>query len=145
MQPFLPLLAALPALAAPAPAASAPAPLAFLQARLASRLDLSADQQARIQAVLRAHRPVLRERAEALRQTRRPLVDALLNPITSDTELRQTQALTSAAAADLVVAIHAVVRDLDPILTAEQKVKAHAALAAFRSHLDGLRALALGL
>jgi Spy/CpxP family protein refolding chaperone len=140
MQPFLPLLAALPALAAPAPAASAPAPLAFLQARLASRLDLSADQQARIQAVLRAHRPVLRERAEALRQTRRPLVDALLNPITSD-----TQALTSAAAADLVVAIHAVVRDLDPILTAEQKVKAHAALAAFRSHLDGLRALALGL
>ncbi len=138
MHAYLPLLASLPALVA-----SGPSPRAFLQQRLAARLDLSPDQQARLQQVFMAHAPALQAKARVLKDARRGMVDGLLDPAASDEQVRAAQAGASAAAAELLVEAHQLVREIDPILTSGQKAQARRTLAELRLHLDGLRALAL--
>ena len=135
MQPLILTAFALPALVATVP--GAPAGI------LAQRLGLDSAQKASIQRILEAHKPALTARNDAFRDARRALVDGCLEPGTSEDQLAALQAKSSAAAFELLKELHQVVRELDPVLSQDQKARAKAMLAQFRLHLDGLRALAL--
>lgn len=135
MKPLVLTAFALPGLVATLP--GAPAGI------LAQRLGLDAPQRAAVQRVLETHRPALQARNDAWREARRALVDGLLDPQTNEEQIAQLHARSSAAALELAQEGHRLVRDLSPILTADQRTKVQSMLAQARLHLDGLRALAL--
>lgn len=135
MSPLILTAFALPALVATVP--GAPAGI------LAQRLGLDAAQRAAVQRVLEAHKPALVARGEAWRDARRALVDGCLDPRLSEEQIAQLHARSSEAALEMAQEAHRVVRDLGPILSPEQKLKAQSMLAQARLHIDGLRTLLL--
>lgn len=137
MQPLIFTAFTLPALVATLPGA----PGGFL----AQRLGLDANQKEAVQRILAAHRPTLATRNDAFREARRALVDGCLDARLSEAQLAQLHSRSAAAAFELQKELHQVVRELDPVLTQEQKDRAKSMLGQARAHFDGLRALALSL
>lgn len=110
---------------------------------LARKLDLDTAQKAAVRQVLQAHRPALRAKADGFRAARRALVDAGLDPKVDEAAFLALHARSAAAGGELALEARRVVRDLDPILTPDQRARARTLLAEARGHLDGLRTLAL--
>ena len=135
MQPLVFTAFTLPALVATLPGA----PGGFI----AQRLGLDSNQKEAVQRILAAHKPTLAARNDAFRQARRALVDGCLDTRLSEEQLAQLQAKSASTAFELLKELHQVVRELDPVLSQEQKGRAKSLLGQARTHLDGLRALAL--
>ncbi len=135
MHPLILTAFALPTLVATLP--GAPAGI------LAQRLGLDDTQRASAKRILETHKPALLARQDAWREARRALVDGCLDPALGEEQLALLHSRSSAAALEFAREVHRVVRELGPVLTADQKSRAQSLLREARLHGDGLRALVL--
>ena len=107
---------------------------------IVQRLELTGDQQAAIHKIVEAHHPALRAGAQTLVQARAELVRALLDPKTTEGQIRDLEAKGSAADLVLELEVSRLVKEIDPQLSDAQKVKVGQLLAEFHGHVAGFLA-----
>ena len=92
--------------------------------RISQALSLTETQKTSIQALREKHRPDLVLRRDAVKHARIDLHSALQDPATSDTLLRTLYDKASSARFDLILARRSVRREVQALLTPEQRAKA---------------------
>ena len=103
----------------------------------AQKLELTTDQQAAIQKIVEAHRPALRQEAEPLVEVRSDLGRSLVDPKTTEGQIRDLEAKGSAADLVLELEVNQVVKEINPLLSDAQRVKAGQLIAEFHGHVAG--------
>lgn len=111
-----------------------------LHALVARKLDLSQAQKDAAQAVITAHHPALLAKGQAVFQARADLMQALTDPQTTEGEIRAMETRASTAHLALELELNQVVKEIAPILTPEQQVKARQLVLEARSHVEGMLA-----
>ena len=92
--------------------------------RIADKLDLTADQQAQIKAILAAEKDNLQPLLSAVHDTRKNLREAIRAKDANETSVRAASAKVAAAEADLAVERMKLFGKISPILTDEQRQQA---------------------
>lgn len=103
------------------PRAGATAPRLF--ARISRHLELTADQQARIRAVLKDHAAEIEAQVRAGRDARRALHEAVLRESPDEAAVRGLAQQLGNAHADGALLFAKIRAEASPILTAEQQTK----------------------
>jgi Spy/CpxP family protein refolding chaperone len=101
--------------------------------RIASALNLTADQQTQIKNVLRAHAPEIEVQMTATRSARQALHQALMAQPIDEAAIRQRAADLGKVQGDGAVLFARIRTEVDPILTPAQRDK----LQTFHSHVGG--------
>jgi Spy/CpxP family protein refolding chaperone len=137
---LLPLcLAGLTLAAQPAHREGRPAFMAQLKA-----LDLSEAQRASVRQTLANHKDALKAKTAAAREARRAMVDALLQPETTEAKLKSLHDTAAKAQFEVLKEGRAIHQEISPVLTPEQQAKAAELKADFRGRMDGLRQFVFG-
>jgi Spy/CpxP family protein refolding chaperone len=108
---------------------------ADFHAEVVRRLDLSKDQQAALHRVFEAHHPALRADAAAMAHARAEMVHTVLDPASTEAQIRVLEAKGAEADLALELELNRTMKDVDPILSAEQKAKAHALMGELHGRL----------
>jgi len=114
------------------------------QLLLKNRLDLTATQEAAIQAIVATHHPALESKLEALHQLHASALDAALDPATSQDVLDQDFIAMREAGFALSSEVRATYLEAQAQLTSEQRQKAKDLVKDLRTALDGIRKLIAG-
>jgi Spy/CpxP family protein refolding chaperone len=107
---------------------------------LVKKLDLTQAQQDAARAIVEAHRPALHAKGQAAFKLRADLLQALTNPQTTEAQIRDMEGLASAAHLALELEVNQVVREIAPLLTPEQHLKAQKLVVDARAHIEGFLA-----
>lgn len=121
------------------PASGRPPFMGHLQA-----LDLSDAQKASVRQTLATHKDALKAKTAVAREARRAMVDAALQPGTSEAQLKALHDAAARAQFEVIKEGRAIHQEISPILSPEQKAKAADLKAEFRGRLDGLRQFVFG-
>ena len=145
MKPLILAGLAVPALVATAPAMqSMHGPHAamhdHLRGMLVQKLNLTPEQQEAIQKVVAAHREALHGKGLSLVKLRAELADALLDPPTTEEQIRDLEARGSAADLAFELEVSQVVKEVNPILTDDQRLKAKQLKSDLHHHAAGFLA-----
>jgi hypothetical protein len=112
---------------------------------LKRRLDLTEAQVTAIQAVLANHKSALAAKKNALHQAMTAAVAAAMDPATSQGILDQRFGTVKAAGFALSAEVRGAYLEIVPQLTLEQREAARGLMKDFRTAVDGVRKLALGV
>lgn len=115
-----------------------------LHARIAQKLELTAEQKDAAHRILQAHRPALRAKGQAAFQSRADVLQSVADPQSTEAQLREMEAKASAAALALELEANQVVKEIDPLLTDVQRAKARQMVADLRGHAEAFHAMAHG-
>jgi len=113
---------------------------AHLHDLLVKKLDLTQDQQDAAKRIMIAHHPALQAKAHAAFKLRADLVQALTDPETTEAQLRDLETQAAAAHLALDLEVSQAVKELAPLLTPEQRVKARQLVVDARAHVEGFLA-----
>jgi Spy/CpxP family protein refolding chaperone len=111
-----------------------------LQEMLVQKLGLTQAQQDAAHTIVEAHHPALRAKAQTAFKLRADLMQALANPQTTEAQIREMEGLASAAHLALELEVNQVVREIAPLLTPEQHLKAQKLVVDARAHIEGFLA-----
>lgn len=92
--------------------------------RIARALQLTEAQKTSIKALRQKYQPDLQTRREATRQARQALAAALREPATADAQLRGLYDKAAAARFELILARRALRKEVQALLTPEQRLRA---------------------
>jgi protein CpxP len=93
-------------------------------ARIADRLELTADQKSQIRAVLKAEKDTLASLITQLHDARKSLRETILSKNATEDSIRTASAKVAAVEADMAVERVKLRKQISPILTEEQRAKA---------------------
>ena len=107
-----------------------------LHEMVVKKLALTQDQQDAAMRVMMAHHPSLHAKGQAVFQTRADLLQALTDPQTTEGQIQAMEAQASTAHLALELELNQVVREVAPILTPDQRVKARQMVLDARAHVE---------
>jgi Spy/CpxP family protein refolding chaperone len=107
-----------------------------MHAMIARKLDLTGAQKDAVHKVIDAHHPALKAQFAALLQLRMDLAQKVADPQATPDQLRELDAKANAAQLPLELELNQVVKEINPILTAEQQAKARQLVLDARAHVD---------
>jgi Spy/CpxP family protein refolding chaperone len=111
-----------------------------LHAMIVRKLDLTSAQKQAAHAVIAAHHPVLKAEFAVVVQSRMDLAQMVADPKATADQIRDLDARANAAQLTLELHLNQVVKELDPILTPEQRAKAHQLVLEARARVDAFLA-----
>jgi Spy/CpxP family protein refolding chaperone len=109
---------------------------AHIQETIARRLELTADQKAAAHTIIAAHRTALHAGLAAVVRSRADVLQALADPETTEPRIRELEGLASTAHLAMELEVNRVVKEIAPILTPDQRVKARQLVLDARAHVD---------
>ncbi len=107
-------------------------------------LNLSESQKSSIHQILARHHEALKAKGEVARNAHRALVDGITTPATPEADLKALHEAAASAGFEVAKEFRAIVLEVDPLLSPEQRAKAQELKATFRTHLDHVHRLVLG-
>lgn len=107
-------------------------------------LNLTEAQKTSVHQILDAHKPAMAAKTAAARDARRALVDAVTSPATSEAQLKTLHDAAAAAQFEVLKEGRAIFLEVDPLLTPEQRTKAHELKDRMRSRMDHFRGMVFG-
>ncbi|HJW34576.1 MAG TPA: hypothetical protein VJ505_14620 [Holophagaceae bacterium] len=118
--------------------------MAHLHAVIGQRLDLSTEQKEAIHKVIQARHGALHTKAKAAFEARADVIQALADAQTTEGQIRNLETLASNANLALDLEVNQTFRDIAPLLSETQRVKAKQLMGEFRAHVEGFFAAAHG-
>lgn len=109
-------------------------------AMIAKRLELTDGQQAAIHKVMEGHQKTFHEKGKALVEARGAVLHAVVNPEATEGMIRDLEARASAADLAMELEVNQMVKEINPILTDAQRLKAHELLGEFHAHAKAFMA-----
>lgn len=103
-------------------------------AMIAKKLELTDGQQAAIHKVMEGHHKTFHEKGKALVAARGAVLQLLINPEATESQIRDLESLASAADLAMELEVNQMVKEINPILTDAQRLKAHDLLGEFHAH-----------
>ena len=111
-----------------------------LHTMIDQKLGLSPEQKQAAHKVLEAHHPALKADLDAVIQTRADVLEALVDPQSTEIQIRGLEAKGSAACLTMELEVNQAMKEIAPILTPEQHLKARQLVVEARAHLDTFKA-----
>jgi Spy/CpxP family protein refolding chaperone len=109
-------------------------------AMIAKRLELTEGQQAAIHKVMVGHQMTFHAKGRALVEARGAVLHLLVNPEATESQIRDLEAQASAADLAMELEVNQMVKEINPILTDAQRLKAHELLGEFHAHAKAFMA-----
>ena len=113
---------------------------AHLHDLIVQKLALTPDQQEAAKKIVMAHHLALHAKGKAVFQARADLLQAVTDPQTTEAQLTAMETQASAAHLALELELSQVVKEVYPILTPDQQVKARQLVVEARAHVEGFLA-----
>lgn len=106
-------------------------------ARIAQKLDLTAEQRQQIHQVFQDHRTELTTELDQLKTARTRMFETIHGDKVQEAAIRDAAQAVGQAEADLAVTRSQMLNEIRPLLTAEQRAKAHEMLSHAKDFVEG--------